>query len=185
MAVFSLSPSILPFVEAMPWTICALFQFPPRLSLRRRHTNPVTKERDASGPETDLLHSAQLTERTLHEETYIPETPHTGRNVLKFALSTLSSVSSNIPFGSVLSSVIDPLLNIINRIEVRVVTVIPTTRTYVDSSKRRSTHTASLNWLHESSFFRPSFRKWPRIGPNRVELLLKLSNGEQPISCNT
>ncbi|KAJ7785430.1 hypothetical protein B0H14DRAFT_2958674 [Mycena olivaceomarginata] len=117
MAVFSLSPSILPFVEAMPWTLCALFQFPPRLSLRRRRTNPVTKERDASGQESDLLHSAQLTEQTLHEDTYIPETPHTGRNVLKVALSTLSSVSSNIPFGSVLSSVIDPLLDIINRIE--------------------------------------------------------------------
>ncbi|KAJ7364554.1 hypothetical protein DFH08DRAFT_839528 [Mycena albidolilacea] len=101
----------------MPWTLCALFQFPPRLSLRRRRTNPVTKERDSSGQESDLLHSAQLTEKTLHEDTYIPETPHTGRNVLKFALSTLSSVSSNIPFGSVLSSVIDPLMDIINRIE--------------------------------------------------------------------
>ncbi|KAJ7716175.1 hypothetical protein B0H14DRAFT_3632327 [Mycena olivaceomarginata] len=87
----------------MPWTLCALFQFPPRLSLRRRRTNPVTKERDASGPESDLLHSAQLTEQTLHEDTYIPETPHTG--------------VINIPFGSVLSSVIDPLLDIINHIE--------------------------------------------------------------------
>ncbi|KAJ6587891.1 hypothetical protein B0H19DRAFT_1057192 [Mycena capillaripes] len=49
--------------------------------------------------------------------THIPETLHTGRNVLKFALSTPSSVSSYILFGSVLSSVIDPLLDIFNRIE--------------------------------------------------------------------
>ncbi|KAF8200569.1 hypothetical protein K438DRAFT_1966033 [Mycena galopus ATCC 62051] len=101
----------------MPWTLCGLFQFPPRFSLRRRHTNLVMKEQDASGQEADLLHSVELTEQTLHEDTYIPETPHTGRNVLKFALSTLSSVSCNMPFDSVLSSVIDPLLDIVNRIE--------------------------------------------------------------------
>ncbi|KAJ7809176.1 hypothetical protein B0H14DRAFT_2867494 [Mycena olivaceomarginata] len=46
-----------------------------------------------------------------------PETPNTGRNALKFALKTLSSISSNIPFGSVLSGVIDPLLDIADRIE--------------------------------------------------------------------
>ncbi|KAJ6540424.1 hypothetical protein B0H19DRAFT_1313086 [Mycena capillaripes] len=101
----------------MPWTLCGLFQFPPRFSLRRRRTNLVTKEQNASGQESDLLHIAESTEQTLHEDTYTPETPHTGRNVLKFALSTLSSVSSNIPFGSVLSSVIDPFLDIVNCIE--------------------------------------------------------------------
>jgi transcriptional regulator len=58
------------------------------------------------------------------EDAYIPETPHTGRNALKFALKTLSSVSSNIPFGSVLSSVIDPLFDIADRIEVRMIAVI-------------------------------------------------------------
>ncbi|KAJ7750751.1 hypothetical protein B0H14DRAFT_2981778, partial [Mycena olivaceomarginata] len=46
-----------------------------------------------------------------------PENPNTGRNALKFALKTLSSISSNIPFGSVLSGVIDPLLDIADRIE--------------------------------------------------------------------
>ncbi|KAF8164280.1 hypothetical protein K438DRAFT_1775603 [Mycena galopus ATCC 62051] len=101
----------------MPWTLCGFFQFLPRFSLRRGRTNPVTKEQDARGQESDFLHSAELTEQTLHQDTYIPKTPHTGRNVLKFAMSTLSSVSSNIPFGSVLSSVIDPLLDIVNRIE--------------------------------------------------------------------
>ncbi|KAJ7106849.1 hypothetical protein C8R43DRAFT_1045316 [Mycena crocata] len=43
--------------------------------------------------------------------------PHTTRNVLRFALETLSEVSSNIPFGEILSSVINPLLKIADRIE--------------------------------------------------------------------
>ncbi|KAJ7455888.1 hypothetical protein FB451DRAFT_1373144 [Mycena latifolia] len=42
---------------------------------------------------------------------------HTAQNVLTTALRTLSSVSSNIPFGSILSSVIDPLLDITDRIQ--------------------------------------------------------------------
>jgi hypothetical protein len=46
---------------------------------------------------------------------------HTGRNILTLTLRTLSSVSSNIPFGSILSSAIDPLLDITERIEVRVI----------------------------------------------------------------
>ncbi|KAJ6587889.1 hypothetical protein B0H19DRAFT_1366685 [Mycena capillaripes] len=100
----------------MSWTLCGLFQFPPRFSLRRGRTNLVTKEQDASGPESDLLDSEELTGENLHD-TYIPETPHTRRNVLKFALSTLSSVSNNIPFGSNLSSALGPLLDIVNRIE--------------------------------------------------------------------
>ncbi|KAJ6587895.1 hypothetical protein B0H19DRAFT_1057195 [Mycena capillaripes] len=101
----------------MPWTLCGFFQFPHRFSVRRRRTNPVTKEQDASEPESDLLDNAESTEQNLHEDTYNLQTSHTGRNVLKFALSTLGSVSSNIPFSSVLSSVIDPLLDIVNRCE--------------------------------------------------------------------
>jgi hypothetical protein len=51
--------------------------------------------------------------------------PHTAQNALIFALETLSSVSRNIPgFGSVLSSVIDPLLAITARVEVRLVAFI-------------------------------------------------------------
>ncbi|KAJ7147224.1 hypothetical protein C8R46DRAFT_1359763 [Mycena filopes] len=45
------------------------------------------------------------------------DTPKTARNVLIFALTTLSSVSSNIPFGGILSAVIDPLLAITKRID--------------------------------------------------------------------
>ncbi|KAJ7097437.1 hypothetical protein C8R44DRAFT_812231 [Mycena epipterygia] len=46
-----------------------------------------------------------------------PEAPHTTWNALKLALTTLSSVSSNIPLGATLSSIIDPLLAIAGRIE--------------------------------------------------------------------
>ncbi|KAJ7466552.1 hypothetical protein FB451DRAFT_1261187 [Mycena latifolia] len=42
---------------------------------------------------------------------------HTAQNVLTTTLRMLSSVSSNIPFGSILSSVIDPLLDITDRIQ--------------------------------------------------------------------
>ncbi|KAJ7113616.1 hypothetical protein C8R44DRAFT_930325 [Mycena epipterygia] len=45
------------------------------------------------------------------------ESPHTTRNALKLALTTLSSVSSNIPLGAMLSSIINPLLAIMDRIE--------------------------------------------------------------------
>ncbi|KAJ7450556.1 hypothetical protein FB451DRAFT_1285519, partial [Mycena latifolia] len=46
-----------------------------------------------------------------------PASLHTAQNVLTTTLRTLSSVSSNIPFGSILSSVIDPLLDITARIQ--------------------------------------------------------------------
>ncbi|KAJ6587881.1 hypothetical protein B0H19DRAFT_1300195 [Mycena capillaripes] len=117
MAISSLSASVLPFVEAMPWTFCGLFQFPLRFSLRRGRNKLVTKEQGASGQESDLLDSAESTEQNLHQDTYIPEASYTENDVLNLALSTLSSISSNIPFGSVLSSVIDPLLDIVDRIE--------------------------------------------------------------------
>ncbi|KAJ7448386.1 hypothetical protein FB451DRAFT_1533072 [Mycena latifolia] len=46
-----------------------------------------------------------------------PNGLHTVRNALTVVLRTLSSVSKNIPFGLILSSVIDPLLDITDRIE--------------------------------------------------------------------
>ncbi|KAJ7450560.1 hypothetical protein FB451DRAFT_1285528 [Mycena latifolia] len=46
-----------------------------------------------------------------------PDAPRTARNALIFALQTLSSAASNIPVGAFLSSAIDPLLDIANRIE--------------------------------------------------------------------
>jgi hypothetical protein len=111
MAVSSLSAS----VEAMTWTLCGLWQFSRGISLRKGRADSVTCKGHVR--ESDLLERAEPTERNI-EDPYLPETPHTGRNILKFALKTLSTISSNIPFGSVLSSVIDPLLDIVNRIEV-------------------------------------------------------------------
>ncbi|KAJ7927051.1 hypothetical protein B0H13DRAFT_2653702 [Mycena leptocephala] len=110
MAVSSLSAS----VEAMTWTLCGLWQFSRGISLRKGRPDSVTCKEHVR--ESDLLERAEPTERNI-EDPYLPETPHTGRNILKFALKTLSTISSNIPFGSVLSSVIDPLLDIVNRIE--------------------------------------------------------------------
>ncbi|KAJ7041123.1 hypothetical protein C8F04DRAFT_1080284 [Mycena alexandri] len=43
--------------------------------------------------------------------------PATTRNVLKFALKTLSVASANVPFASLLSAAIEPLLAITDRIE--------------------------------------------------------------------
>ncbi|KAJ7776512.1 hypothetical protein DFH07DRAFT_766708 [Mycena maculata] len=101
-------------VQAMTWKLCGLWKFSPGFSLRKSRINSVTSKEDV--PESDPLEQAEPTEENL-EDPYLSDTPHTGRNVLKFALKTLSSVSSNIPFGSVLSSVIDPLLDIADRIE--------------------------------------------------------------------
>ncbi|KAJ7478748.1 hypothetical protein B0H11DRAFT_1282950 [Mycena galericulata] len=42
---------------------------------------------------------------------------HTARNVFKFALQTLRTISNNIPLGQSLNSVIDPVLAAIARIE--------------------------------------------------------------------
>lgn len=72
---------------------------------------------------SDSSGRAQPADRNMHQNTSIPEIPSAGHNVLKSALKTLRSVSSNIPFGSMLSSVIDTLLDITDHIEVRIVTV--------------------------------------------------------------
>jgi hypothetical protein len=48
-----------------------------------------------------------------------PEGPRTARNVLKLALTTLSSVSSSIPIAAPLGGIIDALLAVAERIEIR------------------------------------------------------------------
>ncbi|KAF7377894.1 hypothetical protein MSAN_00213100 [Mycena sanguinolenta] len=98
----------------MTWILCGVWPFSQGFSQRKSPIDSITSKKDV--PASDLLERAEPTERNI-EDPYISETPHTGRNVLKFSLKTLSSVSSNIPFGSVLSSVIDPLLDIVGRIE--------------------------------------------------------------------
>ncbi|KAJ7182339.1 hypothetical protein C8R43DRAFT_3179 [Mycena crocata] len=45
------------------------------------------------------------------------DTAHTALNVLKFSLETLDTVSNNIPLAAILSSVIGPILDIVDRIE--------------------------------------------------------------------
>ncbi|KAJ7154892.1 hypothetical protein C8R43DRAFT_949854 [Mycena crocata] len=71
---------------------------------RRTDREPDAILQHTSGPETSTPDNATATS-------------HTARNVLKFSLKTLSTVSSNIPFGVILSSIIDPLLDIADRIE--------------------------------------------------------------------
>ncbi|KAJ7657851.1 hypothetical protein DFH06DRAFT_1197295 [Mycena polygramma] len=58
-----------------------------------------------------------LSEETTSSPISITEPSPTARNVLKFALLTLSSVTTNLPICGALSSIIDPLLNIVERIE--------------------------------------------------------------------
>jgi len=86
-----------------------------RLSIRKLRTTPTPTVK------THILDNTQISERSLPEEKpppiISPDTLRTASNVLYFALRTLSSISSNIPFASVLSSIIDPLLDITMRIE--------------------------------------------------------------------
>ncbi|KAJ6587905.1 hypothetical protein B0H19DRAFT_1097391 [Mycena capillaripes] len=100
-------------VAAMTWTLCG-WQFPRGFSLRKSRTDSGNSKE--YGRESDLLEKAEPTDRKM-EDTYIPETIHPGRDVLKFALKTLSSASDDDPFASILNSVIDPLLDIANRIK--------------------------------------------------------------------
>ncbi|KAJ6542769.1 hypothetical protein B0H19DRAFT_1171841 [Mycena capillaripes] len=80
-----------------------------RLSLRKARTSSVTSR------------SEQTPEKNLPEEICSPISmsngPQTPKNALKFALKTLSTVSKHIPLGSTLSSIIDPLLYIAERID--------------------------------------------------------------------
>lgn len=72
----------------------------------------------------------------------------TSSNVLEFALRTLSSISCNIPLGGVLSSIIDPLLEITGRIKVRsLVSIIP---------ELTSVHFLAANFRQHTRSRRPS-----------------------------
>ncbi|KAJ6482962.1 hypothetical protein C8R47DRAFT_1133389 [Mycena vitilis] len=67
------------------------------------------------------VHTEDLHQETFYYETSSPtsftDARRTAGNVLKFSLQTLGQVSANIPFGGVLSGVINPLLAITERIE--------------------------------------------------------------------
>ncbi|KAJ7285566.1 hypothetical protein C8J57DRAFT_1285192 [Mycena rebaudengoi] len=88
--------------------LCGLFRrcFPRR----NRSSRKMTREEKKAG---DNLRDSESNGGSSPDS----NAPHTGRNALKLALPTLSSVSCNLPFGAILSSIIDPLLVITNRIE--------------------------------------------------------------------
>ncbi|KAJ6537349.1 hypothetical protein DFH09DRAFT_1369110 [Mycena vulgaris] len=100
-----------------------MYQFFQRLSesFRKPRTHHATAVNSQDWSRSHHSGSTQISEPNIPEETYspihIPDAPKTAQNVLKVSLMTLSSVACNIPFGAVLSSVIDPLLNITDRIE--------------------------------------------------------------------
>ncbi|KAF7350088.1 hypothetical protein MVEN_01310700 [Mycena venus] len=81
-----------------------IFPVRPRFLMRKSRSvpSPKTSEESPQEEKTPLVNSEKL---------------RTASNVLDFALRTLSTVSSNIPLGSVISSVIDPLLLITGRIQ--------------------------------------------------------------------
>ncbi|KAJ7935946.1 hypothetical protein B0H13DRAFT_2261989, partial [Mycena leptocephala] len=81
-------------------------------SFRKARTVPVVPPSTSADKTKTSAQNPPPEKRDDHYE------PHTAQNALIFALETLSSVSRNIPgFGSVLSSVIDPLLAITARVE--------------------------------------------------------------------
>ncbi|KAJ7717545.1 hypothetical protein B0H16DRAFT_436717 [Mycena metata] len=87
-----------------------------------RRLSPFHKSPSRPPPRVDgVSESAATSERENEEEIPITVNSSNGaattRNVLKFSLSTLSTISANIPFGSGLSAVIEPLLTIVDRIE--------------------------------------------------------------------
>ncbi|KAJ6580358.1 hypothetical protein DFH09DRAFT_1309685 [Mycena vulgaris] len=103
-------------LEAHPFR--AISNFFHRLSFRRLRGGTLKSVHQAADDHTQLSEPNTPAETSTPPIQEVPDTHHTAKNVLKVALKTLSSVSSNIPFGSILSSVINPLLDITDRIEV-------------------------------------------------------------------
>jgi hypothetical protein len=91
-----------------------LRQFFRRFPVRKARTVPTTKRSDSEikyGQDIPQKKSPLIT----------PETVRTASNVLDFALRTLSTISRGIPLGGALSGIIEPLLEITGRIQVRLV----------------------------------------------------------------
>ncbi|KAJ6476316.1 hypothetical protein C8R45DRAFT_376698 [Mycena sanguinolenta] len=104
-------------------TLAGMGCFQPFSRLFRRMRKSSTHTHPPAGK---LLHSDSEELQTeskpiMSAKTPEPETnagtARTAANMLKFALKQLSSISSNIPIGGILSSIIDPLLDITERIE--------------------------------------------------------------------
>ncbi|KAJ7352703.1 hypothetical protein DFH08DRAFT_1078313, partial [Mycena albidolilacea] len=75
------------------------------------------KARTSPAPTAKRSDSQKKSERGQESPVIHPETIQTASNVLYFALRTLSSISSNIPLGGLLSGIIEPLLDITGRIQ--------------------------------------------------------------------
>nr|GAT50633.1 predicted protein [Mycena chlorophos] len=94
--------------------------FPRRLRRSRKKT--AAAEKDVYVEEKDAS-AASAGTRAPSGRTRPPSPPpssdtaRTAKNVFVLCLRTLGSVSENIPFGSVLNSAIDPLLDIMSRVE--------------------------------------------------------------------
>jgi hypothetical protein len=80
---------------------------------RKPLTLPATKRSD-SERKSGKQETAQKKSSLIN-----PETRRTASNVLDFALRTLSKITSGIPLGGALSGIIEPLLEITGRIDVR------------------------------------------------------------------
>ncbi|KAJ7614936.1 hypothetical protein FB45DRAFT_873803 [Roridomyces roridus] len=90
------------------------------LHLRRRRPtsySPSPPDNDPVSTSGCISHSEVGSSKNKQDEENTASRTHTGRNAVKFALQTLSKVSNNIPLGGVINSVIDPLLDLADRIE--------------------------------------------------------------------
>ncbi|KAF7356376.1 hypothetical protein MVEN_00970000 [Mycena venus] len=91
--------------------LCYLFR---RLLIRKARTT------DSLAPNVKFSDSTPTSQRCLPEMHPAKNDPHafqTASNALQFALQTLGSISSSIPFGTALGGIIGPLLEIAGRIE--------------------------------------------------------------------
>ncbi|KAJ7028178.1 hypothetical protein C8F04DRAFT_1120203 [Mycena alexandri] len=85
-----------------------------------RRLSSFRKARTRPPPSVPSTKDSTTSKRDIEEEkpaTNSGNASATTRNVLKFALKTLSIASANVPFASLLSAAIEPLLAITDRIE--------------------------------------------------------------------
>ncbi|KAJ7266814.1 hypothetical protein C8J57DRAFT_1329090 [Mycena rebaudengoi] len=111
------------FPHILEKIFCQVFCWPFQRSYlgSRTHVGNVTKPKQSAHPPLQTS-STSFVQRFPEEPDLLknmrdPEGPRTARNVLKLALTTLSSVSSSIPIAAPLGGIIDALLAVAERIE--------------------------------------------------------------------
>ncbi|KAJ7608424.1 hypothetical protein FB45DRAFT_1067511 [Roridomyces roridus] len=93
-------------------------RLPDSLHLRRHASRPTSPaDEDPGSTSSCISHSDVGSIKSKRDGEKEACRAQTGRNAVKFALETLSKVSYNIPLGGVINSVIDPLLEVADRIE--------------------------------------------------------------------